>query len=232
MKLVVLSILGATAATLTLGCGNGGASDQLLPGPTATAYSTDSLAAGKNTFNHPLQPNNGANGVVDPILTAQANAQIGTPDVVARLHGAQKLPVSSLSNLLSGLGVNMNSSDPASAAQIYANGLQALGAPIYASRVPEMIIPSTASLTKEYDVLVAAAPEILTNISNSVRCPGVVLLDKNGQFTTEGITCLLGKPALPDHVTIANNLVGQAPDQTTGQELAIATLLEAAHTSE
>ena len=230
MKLVVLSILGALAAPALAACTNGGATDQLLPQPVA--YQTDSLAAGKNTFNHPLQPNTGQNGVTIPSLVTQANAPIGTPDVVARLHGAQKIPVSSLANLLADLGVDMGASDPMSAAQLYVNGQEALGAPIYASRVPEMILPSTACLAKEYDILVAAAQEILPNIGKSTRCPGVTLLDGNGQFTAEGISCLIGKPATADHVTIANDLVGQAPDPKTGQLIAIATLLEAAHTSE
>jgi hypothetical protein len=231
MKLVVLSILGVIAAPALAGCSNGGATDQLLPSQPV-AYQSDSLAAGKDTYNHPLQPNTGQNGVSIPSLVTQANAQIGTPDVVARLHGAQKIPVSSLANLLADLAVDMNAQDPMSAAQLYTNGQEALGAPIYASRVPEMIIPSTACLAKEYDILVAAAQEILPNIGQSTRCPSVKLLDSSGQFTAEGISCLIGKPATADHVTIANNLVGQAPDQKTGQLLAIATLLEAAHTSE
>src|SRR5262249_720229 len=133
------------------------------------------------TFDHPAQPTQGLNGITDPALRLADDSQIGTPDVTSRLHGAQKVPVSTLGTILADLGVNMASKDPASAAQIYANGQQALGAAVYASRVPEMVLPSTSSLAKEYDVFLAAAPEVLANLSTSARCPGVVLVE-SGQL--------------------------------------------------
>lgn len=231
MKRIPVSILGVVVALAPVlsACGSdGGASDQLMPG---APYSTDSLAAGPNTFNHQAQPNTGENGVTDPIVKMQEDQSIGSPDVVARLHGAQKIPYSTLGTLLADLGVDMTSQTPGSAAELYRDGFQALGAPIYPNRVPEMAIPSTSSLAKQYDIFVAAAPEILANFATSKRCTGVTLV-ANGQFTQDGISCLIGKPARPEHVTLANDLVAQAPDATTGQQIAIATLLEAAHTSE
>jgi len=104
---------------------------------------------------------------------------------------------------------------------------------VYPSRVAEMIIPSTSALAKEYDIFVAAASEILKdNLASSTRCPGVQLLDTTGNFTHDGISCILGKPAKPDHLTLVNQLVAAASDQATGQQIAVATLLAAAHTSE
>jgi hypothetical protein len=134
--------------------------------------------------------------------------------------------------MLADLGVDLGSQQQGSAADLYANGQQALGVAIFASRVPEMIVPSTAALAKQYDIFAAAAPEVLANVGKSARCPNVVLVAADGTFTLDGISCLLGKPAKPDHVTLANQLVQSAPDPKTGQLLAIATLLEAAHTSE
>jgi hypothetical protein len=231
MKRIAFTILGV-ALPLAAGCGDGGASDQLMPDGHGTPYSSDSLAAGRaNTFDHPAQPMAGLNGVTDLAVLQADDSQIGTPDVVARLHGAQKIPVSTLGTMLADLGVDMGAQDPASAAQLYASGQQALGAAVFASRVPEMVLPSTSSLAKQYDVFLAAAPEILANLSKSTRCPGVALV-QNGQLTADGISCLIGKPATPQHVTLANQLVTQAPDANAGQRLAIATLLEAAHTSE
>ncbi len=110
-------------------------------------------------------------------------------------------------------------------------GESALGGPIFLSRTPEMIVPSTAALAKEFDIFMAAAPEIIANIGNSTRCPGVVLVS-NGELTEDGISCLIGKPALPDHVALAQQIVASASDPTTGQEIAVATLLAAAHISE
>ncbi len=158
---------------------------------------------------------------------------IGTPDVVARLHGAQKIQYATLGRILTDLGVNVASTAANSAGLLYAQGQGALGVAVYQSRVPEMIIPSTSALAKEYDIFVAAATEIITsNLASSKRCPGVTILDTTGAFTHDGLSCVMGKPAKADHLTLANQLVSQAPDKTTGQELAIATLLAAAHTSE
>ncbi len=97
-----------------------------------------------------------------------------------------------------------------------------------------MILPSTSALAKEYDIFVAAAAEILkSNLASSTRCPGVELVDTTtGEFTHDGLSCLLGKPAKPDHLTLVNQLVSAATDQATGQQIAVATLLAAAHTSE
>jgi hypothetical protein len=94
-----------------------------------------------------------------------------------------------------------------------------------------MIVPSTAALAKEYDVFMAAAAEIMTGAASSTRCPSVVLVS-NGELTQDGISCIIGKPATPDHVTLAQAIVAGASDATTGQQIAIATLLAAAHISE
>jgi hypothetical protein len=104
--------------------------------------------------------------------------------------------------------------------------------PIYANRVPEQIVPSTASLAKQFDIYSASAPEILANIAtSSKRCPGVALV-QSGVFTPDGVSCLLGKPARAEHMTLANQLVGEATTPAIGQQVALAALLSAAHTSE
>jgi hypothetical protein len=229
MKRLVLTSLGAAVVAI-VGCQQNG-SDSLLP--HAEPWSQSSLAAGpSNTWNHPAQSTGGQNGIVDPTQAVAEEAQIGSPDVVARLHGAQKMQYATLSTILADLGVDMTSTTTNSAGELFADGQGPLGVAVYPSRVPEMIVPSTSALAKEYDIFVAAATEILkSNLASSTRCPGVQLIT-NGQFTHDGLSCLLGKPAKPDHLTLANQLVSQAPDPVTGQELAIATLLAAAHTSE
>ena len=62
---------------------------------------------------------------------------------------------------------------------------------------------------------------------SSDACPGTKLLD-NGQFTKDGISCLLGKPASAEHVAIANDAIVKNP--TDGAKIAIAALLAASHT--
>ncbi len=231
MKRFVLTSLGA--AVVALGGCQQEAGDSLLA-PHFEPYSPGSLAAGSgNTWNHQAQSIGGDNGITDPTQVTKDDQAIGSPEVVARLHGAQKVQYASLSLILADLGVNMASTTANTAGALYAAGQGPLGVAVYPSRVAEMIIPSTSALAKEYDIFVAAAAEILKdNLATSKRCPGITLLDTTGNFTHDGISCLLGKPAKPDHLSLANQLVAQAPDPVTGQELAIATLLAAAHTSE
>jgi hypothetical protein len=248
MNRFVLTSLGAVAVAIASCTQDGGQSEWLPSEPEP--YSAGSLAAGTNTWNHPAQSVGGENGITDTQQKAAEDALIGTPDVVARLHGAQKIQYATLGKILGDLGVNVNvpapttggkggkgttmSTTPLTAGQLYAGGQSALGVALYASRVPEMIIPSTSALAKEFDIFSQAATEILkSNLASSTRCPNTQLVDATtGQFTHDGLSCLMGKPAKPDHLTLANQLVMAAPDSATGQQLAIATLLAAAHTSE
>jgi hypothetical protein len=69
-------------------------------------------------------------------------------------------------------------------------------------------------------------------MASTTVCPGVMLVDSTGAFTQDGLSCLMGKPATAAHVTIANQILAEASDPTTGAELAISTILEAAHTCE
>lgn len=234
MKKLVLTSLGATLIALA-GCQQDSPPGELQAPTYSPNWSPSSLAAGSNTWNHPAQSvGSGVNGITDPTLRLQSDALIGPPDVVARLHGAQKMQYATLGRILSDLGVDLTSTAATSAGELYTSGQSALGVAVYASRVPEMILPSTSALAKEYDIFVAAASEILTsNLASSTRCPGVQIVDATtGEFIQDGLSCLLGKPAKPDHLTLANQLVSQAPTQAIGQQIAVATLLAAAHTSE
>jgi hypothetical protein len=231
MKKLVLTTLGAAVVAL-VGCNQDPGTDAL--GTHYEPYSQSSPAAGPlNTWNHMAQSIGGDNGITDPTVVVKDDQAIGTPDTVARLHGAQKIQYASLALILADLGVNMKSTTANTAGELYSTGQGPLGVAVYPSRVSEMIIPSTSALAKEYDIFVAAASEILkSNLAGSTRCPNTTLVDTTGNFTQDGLSCILGKPAKPDHLSLANQLVAQASDQVTGQEIAIATLLAAAHTSE
>jgi hypothetical protein len=233
-SLAYSSLFAAGIAAAIAGCQQDAGGENLLE-PKPEAWSPDSLAAGvNNTWDHQAQSvGSGVNGITDPTIRLLQDEAIGTPDTVARLHGAQKIQYATLGRILTDLGVDMTSTTATSAAQLYAQGQGALGVAIYASRVAELILPSTSSLAKEYDIFVAAASEILTsNLASSQRCPGVQITDSTGAFTADGISCLIGKPAKADYLTLAAQIVSQASDQTTGQQIAIATILAAAHTSE
>jgi len=185
---------------------------------------------------HAQESTGGENGITDIPVRKEEEARSGTPAEVAKMHGAQKVTYRALGVFLRDVGVDLTASaaaaGAASAAALYVDGKSALGAPIYASRTPEMIVPSTSSLAKEFDIFVAAAPAIIANIGKSKRCPGVVLVDVGGQITADGLSCLMGKPATKQHVALANKLVTDIADPVKGPPIAVATILAAAHISE
>ena len=95
-------------------------------------------------------------------------------------------------------------------------------------------MPSTSALAKEYDIFVAAAAEILkSNLGHVDPLPGHDDRRHDRRASPhDGISCLLGKPPTrPPDARQPDSSRG-ASDPTTGQEIAVATLLAAAHTSE
>lgn len=227
-RMIATALLGAAA--LLTGCA-GDPNDQILGGG-------DSLAAGEgNTQHHFSQMGSGENGEYNnsPSEVYAQDQQIGSPVVVARLHGCTKIAYGSLGNIMSSRGVNMMSTTQGSAGQLYKTGGAALGVANYQGRVPEMLIASTAALSKEFDILVAASKEIAAKPAMS-GCANVMLFDGQGNFTHDGLSCLMGKPATPAHLTVANDAITQAQSkgltQAEGQQIAVSALLEAAHTCE
>jgi hypothetical protein len=232
--LASVAMIAVTAGTMTA-CDQNGA-NSLTVQPNTDYWSTPAAATHNPAPSHMAQAvGSGQNGITDPKTAAIQAAQLGTPDQVARMHGTQKVQYAMLGAFLTDLGVTMTAETKESAiptaGDLYVQGSSALGAPLYGSRTAEMIIPSTAALAKEYDVFMAAAAEIMTGAASSTRCPAVVLIS-NGELTQDGISCIIGKPATADHVSLAQAIVAGASDATTGQQIAIATLLAAAHISE
>lgn len=236
--------LGAIAIGLIVLAAAAGCADEdsEAGGQAATprVVAPDQTAGGdeESTFNHAHESVGGENGVTDIKARQAEEATIGSPEEVAHLHGVQKISYAALGKMLGDFGVELSpsgtgadESGPLTAAELYTDGKQALGAPIYASRTPEMMVPSTSALAKEYDIFIAAAPEIIANIGQSKRCPGVVLVE-NQRLTSDGISCLIGKPATAEHVALANKMVGEAANPDQGISIAVATLLAAAHISE
>src|SRR5262249_43996353 len=137
-----------------------------------------------------------------------------------------------LGSVLSTRGVSTAKGAATAAGTLYTGGMGALGIANYAGRVPEAVIGSTSAMAKMFDIFVAAAPEGQKKLATSKGCSGAALTDASGKITKDAISCIMGKPATDDHVTLANQLVSAAPDANTGVQLAIAALLEAAHTCE
>ena len=230
---VPCSAAGA-AMVFAVGCTN--APNDVLLGD----MDPNSLASGDNTQHHFQDPNTGDNGISDPNSVKADDQQVGSPEVVARIHSCSKVAYAALGNILSNHGVNLSSTTQNSAGLLYKGGASALGVANYSGRVGEMILPSTAALSKEFDILVAAAQEIQGQIKAGTyapkACPGTQIVDTSGNFTKDGLTCLMGKPATADHLTIANDAVAEATGkgltQDQGQQIAIAAVLEASQTCE
>ncbi len=234
---LVLSALGLYAISgATVGC-SADANDKLT-GHDDVAQSPDSLASEGNTHNHTAEMGTGDNDSTEPVVQKVLEGTIGSPEVVARLHGCTKMTIGELSSLLSSRGVTVPAitAKPPTGAQTTAGGIlsqgqSALGVANYSGRVAEALFASTSAFAKQFDVLIAAAPEIQANFAKSTACGGATLVENN-QLTKDGISCLMGKPAKDEHITLANAAIAQSGDPATGLNIAVAAILAAAHTCE
>jgi hypothetical protein len=184
-----------------------------------------------NTFNHPEDPN-----ATDPFAVLQRIQEQGPPEISTKMHSCQKMKYATVGTVLSKLGVNMGNATATSAAQLYKNGPQAMGAPNYGARVAEAIEITTAGATKLFDIFVQAAPEIIAAMPNNAQCKvagaSTTMFDTAGKCTSAGIACLQGAPATQAQIDLCNAILGSASTAPIGQTLAVATLLSAAHTCE
>ncbi len=211
------------------GTGNGTGDGSGTQTPTGSLGLAGGGTAGSDgtTFNHD-------NDGTDPFAVLQRLQNEGPPEVSTRMHSCQKMKYGTVGNVLKQLGVNMAATGGTSAAQIYKNGSQAMGAPNYGARVPEAIELTTAGATKLFDVFVQAAPEIIAAMPMIAKKGGqpVSMFDAGGKCTADGIAFLQGAPATQAQVDLCNNVLGSASSAQIGQTLAVATLLAAAHTCE
>jgi hypothetical protein len=173
----------------------------------------------------------------DPFEVLAQRMEEGPPEVRTRLHSCQKLQNTSLRNLLTSLGVNMDATgDPPTAGQLLNGGTSALGAANYDARVGEGIVWTAAGAAKLFDIFVQAAPEIINNLPNADQCKvdgvGPSMFDASNQCNADAIACITGRPATPSHVAICNKVVTSASDVEKGKRIAVATLMSAAHSCE
>lgn len=186
----------------------------------------------ENTFHHP-QSVDGVS-VADAREVLERMAEEGPPAFRSRVHGCRKMRYGTIGRVLADVGVDTGADS--GAGQMWRSADQALGAPNYAARIPETTELTTASASKLFDILVAAAPEIITNLPSVERCQvggtGAQVFDETGACTEEGLTCLLGEPASVEHVALCNEFASRATTPEKGQILAVASILAAAATCE
>lgn len=198
--------------------------------PTLGLAPSDTSGGTENTFDH-------ENTAPDPFEVLQRIQDTGPPEISTRMHSCQKLKYATLGNVLTSLGVNMaKTGTPQTAGQLYKGGAQAMGVANYGARVREAIEGTTAGDTKLFDILVQAAPEIITAMPNQASCKaaGVAtsMFDAQGNCTSAGVSCLQGSTAIQSQVDLCNSALSQASTPQIGQAIAVASILAAAHTCE
>ncbi len=210
------------------GTGNGtGTGDQTQTPGGSLGLSGGTAGGTGNTFDHD-------NNDTDPFAVLQRIQAEGPPEISTKMHSCEKMHYAVVGNVLKQLGVNMAATGTTSAAVLYKNGSQAMGAPNYGARVPESIELTTAGATKLFDILVQAAPEIIAAIPNVAKKNGaaIQMFDASGKCTADGIAFIQGAPATQAQIDLCNNVLGSASSAQIGQTLAVATLMAAAHTCE
>ena len=231
MVIAAFSLAGCLNGGGGMGSGTGtgdGTGDQTqTPGGSLGIGSGNTSGGPGNTFDHD-------NDAEDPFAVLQRIQQQGPPEVSERIHSCEKMKYATVGKVLAGLGVNMAATGATSAAVLYKNGSQAMGAPNYGARVSESIELSTAGATKLFDIFVQAAPEVIAAIPNVAKKNGaaIQMFDSAGKCTSDGIAFLQGAPATQAQVDLCNNILGSASTAAIGQTLAVGTLLAAAHTCE
>lgn len=240
--LAALAALTALSSAIVIGCADSppqGLKPQGTPidDPTKDIPEAEApySAGADNTHDH--FNDLGANGARDPFDILAQRQEEGPPEIRTRLHSCQKLQVAAVRSLLSSLGVNLDATgDPAPAGQLLAGGTGALGVANYDARVGETVVWSSAGAAKLFDIFVQAAPEIIANIEASAQCQlngvGTKMFDDADKCNEDAISCLIGKPATPDHVALCNNVVKSASTVDKGKNIAVATLLSAAFSCE
>jgi len=188
-----------------------------------------------NTFSH--QSDIGGQAARDPFDILAQRQEEGPPEVRTRMHSCQKVQYTTLRNVLTSFGVDINKTgNPPAAGQLWKGGSGALGVANYDARVGETIVWSSAGAAKLFDIFVQAAPEIIANMPNLDQCKSngaaTNMFDAMDQCTADGISCLIGRPATDSHVNICNSLVKAASSPDAGKKIAVATLLSAAHSCE
>lgn len=188
-----------------------------------------------NTFDH--MSDLGSQGNKDPMDVLAQRQEEGPPEVRTRLHSCQKIPVATLGNILKGFGVDMNATgDPPTAGQLFAEGLGPLGGAVYDARVGETIVWSSSGAAKQFDIFVQSSPEIIAAMPTLEKCKengiGTAMFDSNNGCNEAPVTCLIGRPATPEHIALCNEIVKTASTPEKGQAIAVAALLSAAHSCE
>lgn len=231
---------GSGGSTATTGSGGTTTTTTTTTTPTGMGGAGATGASGNqdNTFDHFNDPG-------DPFAILQQHAEEGPPEIRGRLHSCDKLPYTTLGNLLRSRGVNIDNppaQNPKSGGQIYKEGKDSLGVANYDARQAEASFHTTAGATKLFDIFVQSAPEVIANIQNMPACQmggvGKPMFDATtGECVYESLSCILGRPAKLEDVKLCNTMLqhaqpGNQADLDLKRRITVAAFLSAAFTCE
>ena len=225
-----LRAFGALGALVALGALGPAACSEVPDGAPNNMPPMGGTTGGDGTtFNH----DNSAVNVYD--FVDRLNRE-GPLSFTSRIHSCFKPRYSTLGTVLASLGVDLTRTTPQSAGALYRDSAAALGAPDYANRVRENRAITTAGAARMFDILAAAADEIVAGLPSVQRCKiggvGVQLFGANNECLADGITCLIGVPVQPAHVVRCTETVAGATTPAIGKRLVVAVMLAAAYTCE
>jgi hypothetical protein len=228
------SAIKLTLVVASLGLASACTDDSMDTGSPPPPGSTTS-GDENNTFDH-------MNEGISPWELLDRLLKEGPPRYTSKVHSCPKVRYATLGRVLTSLGVTQigAANAPAlSAADLYNNGDNAIGAPNYANRIRENIGITTSSASREFDIFAAAAPQIIAAIPTLDRCKiggatgaPASLFNAQDQCEASGITCLLGIPAEAAHLELCNLTIQRASSVDVGKRLAVAVLLAASYTCE
>src|SRR3569833_968742 len=129
-------------------------SDPLPPGSTQGGEN--------NTFDHPGDS-------ISPWELLDRLTKEGPPSFTSHMHSCPKDKYATLGNILTGVGINAANTTAVSAGDLYTNGMTALGAANYPTRIRENVAITSSGSSREFDFFAAGAPEVIAAFSTNTN---------------------------------------------------------------
>lgn len=213
-KAFSLSSLGLGLALALGGCSGGSPDIAPADGGTAspdlsTLTTPGSGTGPANAFNH--------DDILGAIGDVFADGRQVPPEVGERMHACGKLQYATLGRILQTRGVNLANAAMFSAGQLYNSGNLVIGVANYPARVAESDRNTTGGIVRLYDILIAAAEELLPDattdlLSKSPACSGVTLFKADNTCNPAGFGCFMGVPPTDAQIRLCNEMVNDPFD--------------------
>jgi hypothetical protein len=201
--------------------------DQTTPTPdptqTPTVTPPSTTAGPANAFNH--------DGILGDIGDIFSDGREVAPDIGEYMHACGKLQYASLGRILQTRGVNITNTAMFSAGQLYTSGNLVIGVANYPARVSESGRNTTGGIVRLYDILIAAAEELLPStttdlLSTSPACSGNTFFNADGTCNPAGFGCFMGVPPTAAQISLCNQMVADTfdPNVLNRKRLAVAAM--------